>query len=81
MQRGETGVYEVTTVAGEQVRAFVPNPLPPAPPLALDGPIHQTLERAVLAEGRLDGVSAHLPDNQKAYIPAAGGTSSESAWL
>jgi Fic family protein len=62
MQRGETGGYEVTTVAGERVRAFIPNPLPPVPPLALDGPIHRSIERAVLAVGRLDGVSAHLPD-------------------
>ena len=62
MKRGETGAYEVTTVTGEQVRAFVPSPLPPSPPLALEGPLHQALERAVLALGRLDGVSAHLPD-------------------
>lgn len=62
MERGETGVYEVTSVASERVRAFVPNPLPPVPPLMLDGALHRTLERSVLALGRLDGVSAHLPD-------------------
>ena len=28
MHRGETGRYETTSVGGEQVRAFVPNPLP-----------------------------------------------------
>ena len=61
MKRGETGSYEVTSIGGEQVRAFIPRPLPPAPPLALDGPLHQTLEQAVLALGRLDGVAAHLP--------------------
>ena len=31
MKRGETGSYEVTTVSGETVRAFVPAPLPPVP--------------------------------------------------
>ena len=62
MQRGETGRYEVTSVGGERVRAFIPDPLPPAPPLDLDGPLQQTLEAAVLALGRLDGVSALLPD-------------------
>ena len=62
MQRGETGHYEVTSVGGEQVRAFVPAPLPPVPPLVLEGPLQQKLESAVLALGRLDGVSAHLPD-------------------
>jgi Fic family protein len=62
MQRGETGQYEVTTVGGETVKAFVPVPLPPIPPVVLDGPILQALESAVLALGRLDGVSALLPE-------------------
>jgi len=62
VQRGETGRYESTSVGGEQVRAFVPSPLPPEPPLALDGALQQAAERAVLALGRLDGVSALLPD-------------------
>ena len=62
MQRGETGRYEVTAAGGEQVRAFVPNPLPPQPAIALDGPLQQSLEAAGLALGRLDGVSTLLPD-------------------
>lgn len=57
-----TGRYETTTVAGERVRAFVPAPLPPAPPLALDAPLQRQLESAGLALGRLDGVSTLLPD-------------------
>ena len=64
MQRGETGRYEVTVAGGETVRAFVPNPLPPVPALALDGPLQQSLESAGLALGRLDGVSALLPDKE-----------------
>jgi Fic family protein len=62
MKRGETGRYEVITAGGESVRAFVPAALPPVPPLALDGPLQQALEAAVLALGRLDGVSTLLPD-------------------
>ncbi len=62
MHRESVGRYEVTSAGGEQVRAFVPAPLPPAPPLALDGPLQQALEAAVLALGRLDGVSTVLPD-------------------
>ncbi|MEE8147239.1 MAG: Fic family protein, partial [Longimicrobiales bacterium] len=62
MQRGETGRYEVTSAGGDQVRAFVPAPLPPVPPLVLEGPLQQALESASLALGRLDGVSVHLPD-------------------
>lgn len=62
MQRGSTGRYEVATTSGEAVRAFVPAPLPPVPPLDLTGPRQHALERAVLACGRLDGVSTLLPD-------------------
>jgi len=50
------------SIGGEQVRAFVPAPLPPIPPVSLGGPVQQTLESAHLALGRLDGVSVHLPD-------------------
>ena len=62
MRRGETGRYEVATTGGESLRAFVPAPLPPAPPLALEGGLERSLEAAVLAVGRLDGVSTLLPD-------------------
>jgi Fic family protein len=62
MRRGETGQYEGTAVGAERVRAFVPAALPPAPPLAFDGELQRTLEAAVLAVGRLDGVSTLLPD-------------------
>jgi Fic family protein len=62
MIRGETGRYEVTSVGGEPARAFVPAPLPPTPPLVLAGELQPLLEAAVLAVGRLDGVSTLLPD-------------------
>lgn len=59
MQR-ETGQYVVTSTAGESVRAFLPYPLPPSPPLALDR-LYPLLDRANQAVGRLDGLSATLP--------------------
>ncbi|HEX9728620.1 MAG TPA: Fic family protein [Gemmatimonadales bacterium] len=62
MKRGEAGAYEVTSIGGESVSAFVPVPLPPAPPLVFEGALQQGLEAAVLAVGRLDGVSTLLPD-------------------
>ena len=62
MKRGVTGRYQVTTAASERIEAFVPTPLPPDPPLVLDGTLQQALERALLALGRLDGISTLLPD-------------------
>ena len=62
MQRGKIGRYEVTSVAGERVRAFVPKPLPPKPALNLNGSLQQALESTGLALGRLDSVSTLLPD-------------------
>jgi Fic family protein len=41
-------------------RAFVPAPLPPAPPLAFDGRLEQLLERAAVSIGRLDGIGRLL---------------------
>ena len=58
MNRGATGRYEVTTTVGEAVRAFVPNPLPPEPPMDLNGARQRLLEQAHLACGRLDGFCA-----------------------
>ncbi|NPV82706.1 MAG: Fic family protein [Candidatus Aminicenantes bacterium] len=62
MRRGITGRYEVTLVGGEQVRAFIPDPLPPKPPLELSNSRQRLLERATLALGRLDSITLLLPD-------------------
>jgi Fic family protein len=62
MQRGRTGDYDVTIAGGEAVRAFVPHPLPPQPPIDLGGTRQSLLEHALLACGRLDGISPLLPD-------------------
>jgi Fic family protein len=40
----------------------VPHPLPPAPPIDLSGSRQERLAKALLACGRLDGVSMLLPD-------------------
>lgn len=64
MKRDLTGHYAPSTAGGETVRAFVPAPLPPVPALDLTGDRQQRLEQATLAVGRLDSVSALLPDPQ-----------------
>jgi Fic family protein len=62
LRRGATGRYEITSAGGETVRAFLPSPLPPAPPLDLSAPLQVLLERALLALGRLDSLTTLLPD-------------------
>src|SRR5579871_498984 len=43
-------------------RAFIPNPLPPEPPIALDEEMWNLLSKADLAVGRLDGSTETLPN-------------------
>lgn len=57
---GRIGAHLVTSVAGEQVRAYVPPPLPPNPPIELNK-MYQKLEAANRALGQLDGVATILP--------------------
>lgn len=44
-------------------RAFVPNPLPPDPPVVMDDEMWQLLSRADQAIGRLDGANDALPNS------------------
>ena len=55
------GRYDETSVGGERVRAFVPSPLPPSPPIQFE-PLLARLSAADRALGRLDGVTLLLPD-------------------
>lgn len=57
----QTGEYRTTTTVGEQVRSFIPRPLPPDPPVDLLD-LYPLLDRANQALGRLDGSIAVLPD-------------------
>lgn len=59
-----TGRYEALQTGPEPVRAFVPHPLPPDPPLDLSGARYRLLERATVAVGRLDSMTGMLPDPQ-----------------
>ena len=57
-----TGSYVRIGAGDEAFEAFVPAPLPPDPPLQLTAKDHDLLERANRALGRLDGLTAMLPD-------------------
>lgn len=64
MERGETGRYEASVCNGQTCRAFVPDALPPAPPLQLDGDLRERWDAAHLALGRLDSVTMLMHDPQ-----------------
>jgi Fic family protein len=58
-----TGRYHITNAGGEEVRAFVPHPLPPVrPDLALDGELAALHAIAVAAVARLCVAGTMVPD-------------------
>lgn len=64
MLRGPTGTWRTETSSGEAVRAFIPAPLPPVPPLQLDAIAQSNVDDSLLALGRLDSVALLLPDTR-----------------
>lgn len=64
MNRGLTGHFVPVSTLGEECRAFVPTPLPPAPALELDERLQDQIKDATLAIGRLDGMADIMPDRQ-----------------
>ncbi len=54
------GTTMVTSAGGENVRAYIPPPLPPDPPLDL-ARLLPAIEKANQALGRLDGITSILP--------------------
>ncbi|MBW7865482.1 MAG: Fic family protein [Candidatus Hydrogenedens sp.] len=62
MKRKLQGHYETVSTVGEKVRAFIPAPLPPVPPIQWTPPLRKKYEEALLALGRLDSVSRLLPE-------------------
>ena len=62
MKRKIQGHYKTITTVGENVRAFVPAPLPPHPPIDWTPELRDRFDQALLALGRLDSVSRLLPE-------------------
>lgn len=63
MKRGLIGSYqESVAAAGEAVRSFVPEPLPPKEPIIFTPQRQHLLEQATLALGRLDSITLLLPE-------------------
>lgn len=62
MRRKLLGKYVTISTVGEKVKAFVPSPLPPVPPVEWTPALRQKFDEALVALGRLDSVSTLLPD-------------------
>lgn len=62
MNRGLTGEFIVKQTGDEAVRAFIPHPLPPKPPLVIDFSLREAIDQALLSLGRLDSIATLLPD-------------------
>lgn len=62
MRRSSTGHYRSVSTASERFEAFVPAPLPPDPPLVWSPALRRRFDDALLALGRLDAVTALLPN-------------------
>jgi Fic family protein len=62
MQRPSPGHYRTVAAASERFKAFVPAPLPPHPPLVWSPALRRRFDDALVALGRLDAVTALLPN-------------------
>ncbi|HET6317840.1 MAG TPA: Fic family protein [Chloroflexota bacterium] len=62
MNRPIPGKYVKIPAAGEPFKAFVPAPLPPDPPLVWSPALRRRFDDALVALGRLDAITAHLPN-------------------
>jgi Fic family protein len=62
MDRPVPGKYIRIPAADEPFKAFVPAPLPPDPPLVWSPALRRRFDEALLALGRLDAITAHLPN-------------------
>ena len=62
MHRPHPGHYIDVSTAGEAFKAFVPARLPPEPPLAWSPALRHKFDAALVALGRLDSVTALLPN-------------------
>lgn len=62
MHRPIPGKYVTVTAASEPFKAFVPAPLPPKPAIAWSATLRRRFDDALVALGRLDALTTHLPN-------------------
>ena len=57
MKRELQGQSVIISTTGEKARAFIPAPLPPSPSIDWTPNLRSKFDQALLALGRLDGIS------------------------
>ncbi len=62
MKRANQGNYSIYQSNNEEVRAFIPNPLPPNPPINWTPELSIKFEKATLVLGSLDAISKRIPN-------------------
>lgn len=62
MRRPTPGRYVTVTTATEPFQAYVPEPLPPSPPIYWSPALRRRFDDALVALGRVDAISAQLPN-------------------
>ena len=62
MHRPTPGKYVTVSTASEPFKAFVPAPLPPEPAIEWSAKLRRRFDDALVALGRLDALTAHLPN-------------------
>ncbi len=61
MERQHTGEYEIISMTGERVKAYIPAPLPPNPPVLLTPELQRLHDQALTAIGELNAQGTYLP--------------------
>ncbi|TAL32726.1 MAG: Fic family protein [Spirochaetes bacterium] len=62
MKRIKTGNWLTIKSGRESYQAFLPDPLPPRPPLEINPMLQDHMDQALISLGRLDSVAMLLPD-------------------
>ena len=63
MRRPTPGHYVTVTTATEPFQAYVPASLPPTPPIDWSPALRGSFDSALVALGRVDAISTHLPNS------------------
>jgi len=67
LKREQQGKYVVISTVGEKAEAFVPNPLPPSPPIEWTSELRHQFDKANVAMSKLEAVAEYLPTNMLLY--------------